>query len=61
MFDAAGGLRNKCVLMTAYGAGLRVSEVAKLRVSDIDSGKMQIFIQVLRLLNYLVQDEGPSD
>jgi len=44
LFEAAGSLRNRCILMTAYGAGLRVSEVAKLRVSDIDSGKMQIFI-----------------
>lgn len=45
LFEAAGSLRNKCILMTAYGAGLRVSEVAKLRVSDIDSKKMQIFIR----------------
>jgi len=44
LLDAAGSLRNKCILMTAYGAGLRVSEVAKLRVSDIDSKKMQLFI-----------------
>lgn len=45
LFEAAGNLRNKCILMTAYSAGLRVSEVAKLRVSDIDSKKMQIFIR----------------
>lgn len=38
-------LRNRCLLMTAYSAGLRVSEVAALRVQDIDSAKMQIFIQ----------------
>jgi len=44
LLEAAGSLRNKCILMTAYGAGLRVGEVAKLRVSDIDSKKMQLFI-----------------
>ncbi len=45
LLDAAGSLRNKCILMTAYSAGLRVSETANLRVSDIDSKKMQIFIR----------------
>jgi site-specific recombinase XerD len=30
--------------MTIYGSGLRVSEVAKLKVSDIDSRNMQIHI-----------------
>ena len=30
--------------MTAYSAGLRVSEVAHLRITDIDSKNMQIFI-----------------
>lgn len=44
LFDSAGNFRNKCILMTAYGAGLRVGEVASLRVSDIDSKKMQIFV-----------------
>lgn len=44
LFGACDNLRDKCLLMTVYGAGLRVSEVAKLKVSDIDSKKMQIFI-----------------
>ena len=30
--------------MTTYGAGLRLSEVSSLKVSNIDSKKMQIFI-----------------
>ncbi|MGA8584055.1 MAG: hypothetical protein WB715_09505 [Roseiarcus sp.] len=29
-------------LMTAYAAGLRVSEVAALKVSDIDSRRMMV-------------------
>lgn len=45
LFEAAGNLRNKCILMTTYGAGLRLSEVARLRVSDIDSKNMRIFIR----------------
>ena len=35
-------IRLRAALMTAYGAGLRVSEVASLRVCDIDSKRMLI-------------------
>jgi integrase len=35
--DAAPGLKYKTALSVAYGAGLRVSEVVALKVSDIDS------------------------
>lgn len=45
LFDACDNLRDKCVLMTLYGAGLRVSEVVALKVSDIDSNKMQLFVR----------------
>jgi len=44
LFDACDNLRDKCMLMTMYSSGLRVSEVVGLRVKDIDSKKMQIFI-----------------
>jgi len=44
LIEATDNLRDKCILMVAYSAGLRVSEVAKLRVKDIDSLRMQIFI-----------------
>lgn len=44
IFDACDNLRDKCMLMTAYSAGLRATEVTHLRVKDIDSEKMQIFI-----------------
>jgi site-specific recombinase XerD len=33
------------MLFTAYSAGLRVSEIVNLKIKDIDSGRMQIFIQ----------------
>jgi integrase/recombinase XerD len=38
-FRHVGTLRYKAALMTAYGAGLRVSEVVRLRISDIDSAR----------------------
>lgn len=45
MFAAVKNLKHKAILFTAYSAGLRVSETVKLRIQDIDSGRMQIFIQ----------------
>jgi len=45
LFNACDNLRDKCILMTLYGAGLRLSEVASLKVSDIHSDKMQLFIR----------------
>ena len=45
LFDAIGSLKYRAILMTAYSAGLRISEVVSLRVTDIDSGRMVIRIQ----------------
>ncbi len=35
-------LKHKCLIMTAYSAGLRVSELLNLRIRDIDSKRMLI-------------------
>jgi len=43
--DAAPGLKYKAALSVAYGAGLRVSEVVALKVTDIDSKRMVIRIE----------------
>jgi integrase/recombinase XerD len=43
--DAAPGLKYKAALSVAYGAGLRVSEVVALKVSDIDSKRMVIRVE----------------
>ena len=38
-------LKHKALLYTAYSAGLRVSEVVKIKIADIDSDRMQIRIE----------------
>jgi site-specific recombinase XerD len=45
LLDAAPGLKYKAALSVAYGAGLRASEVAALKVSDIDSTRMLIRVE----------------
>jgi integrase/recombinase XerD len=44
-FEAVPGLKHRTLLMTAYAAGLRVSEVVALRVDDIDSQRMVIRVR----------------
>jgi integrase/recombinase XerD len=44
-FDAIRSPKYLAMLMTAYAAGLRLSEVTQLRVSDIDSSRMVIRIR----------------
>ena len=44
LLDATTSLKYKAALATAYGAGLRASEVTHLKVSDIDSQQMQIHV-----------------
>lgn len=45
LFEALDNRKHKAILFTAYSAGLRVSEVVNLRIRDIDSDRMQIFVQ----------------
>ena len=44
LLEAAPGPKYKAALAAAYGAGLRVSEVVALKVSDIDSTRMLLRI-----------------
>ena len=44
-FRCVSTLRYRAALMTAYGAGLRVSEVVALRVGDIDSQRLLIRVR----------------
>lgn len=45
LFNALNNKKHKAMLFTAYSAGLRVSEVVNLKIADIDSGRMQIYIK----------------
>src|SRR5271163_4504333 len=45
LIEAAPGLKYKAVFGVAYGAGLRVSEVVALKVSDIDSKRMTLRVE----------------
>lgn len=42
---AVMGLRNRVALATAYAAGLRVGEVARLKIGSIDSERMLLHIE----------------
>jgi integrase/recombinase XerD len=43
--DALQNPKHRALLMTAYAGGLRLSEVAHLRVEDIDSARMVIHVR----------------
>ena len=46
LLQAAGGLKYQAALGIAYGAGLRASEVVHLKVTDIDSERMLIRVEL---------------
>jgi integrase/recombinase XerD len=48
ILSVVDNLKHKCILMTIYSGGLRLSEVVGLRISDIDSGRMMIFIKAAK-------------
>jgi len=45
LFGSLSNLKHRTILMTAYGCGLRVSEVISLKVTDIDSGRMMVRVE----------------
>jgi integrase/recombinase XerD len=45
LFNALTNKKHKAILFTAYSAGLRVSEAVRLKLSDIDSDRMQILVE----------------
>lgn len=44
-FNCVDDFKFKTIFMLAYGSGLRIGEIANLRVEDIDSKKMRIFVR----------------
>jgi len=45
LLEAAGSLKHRALLMTTYSAGLRVSEVVRLKPTDIESDRMLIRVE----------------
>ena len=39
IFTAVSNIKHRAILMLVYSSGLRVSEVVKLRIDDIDVGR----------------------
>jgi site-specific recombinase XerD len=48
LFNALTNKKHKAMLFTVYSAGLRVSEVVKLKIADIDSTCMQILVRLAK-------------
>jgi len=45
IIESTSNIKHRALLITIYGAGLRVSEAVKLRVQDIDSDRMTLHIR----------------
>ena len=76
MLKATGNNKHKCILMLIYSAGLRLGELVRLKIRDIDPDRMRIFVYagkgkkdrytlfsvkaVLNLQAYL-KEYGPDD
>jgi site-specific recombinase XerD len=45
MLDATTSIKHQAILSVAYGAGLRASEVTKLKIRDIDSERMLLRVE----------------
>jgi len=45
LLNETKNLKHKAILATIYGLGLRISELIHLKISDIDSDRMVVFIR----------------
>ena len=48
ILSSVSNIKHKAILMLIYSAGLRVSEVVKLKIEDIDAGRKMIHINRIR-------------
>ncbi len=45
LFRALPNIKHKAILLTAFSCGLRVNETVNLKITDIDSDRMQVLIE----------------
>jgi site-specific recombinase XerD len=45
LFSVTENLKHKAILMITYSSGLRISEAARLKITDIDSKRMMVRVQ----------------
>jgi integrase/recombinase XerD len=45
LFEAVDNLKHRAILLVIYGGGLRISEAARLQVSDVDGERKQVFVR----------------
>lgn len=45
LFEAVDNLKHRAILLVIYAGGLRVSEAARLKVSDVDGERKQVFVR----------------
>ncbi|MFH0909472.1 MAG: site-specific integrase [bacterium] len=45
LIDAPRGIKHRALLAMTYGSGLRVSEVVRVRIADVDRGRMMLRVE----------------
>jgi len=45
LFSVTENLKHKAILMITYSSGLRISEATRLKITDIDSKRMMVWVQ----------------
>lgn len=48
IIDVTENIKHRIILKLCYGMGLRVSEIVKIKIEDIDSKKMTVFISLAK-------------
>jgi len=45
IIDAVNNPKHKCILQLLYGCGLRISEVIKIKMEDVDCGRKMLYVK----------------
>ena len=52
LLEAPSNLRDRAMLAILYGSGLRVSEVIRIKVADIDSGRNVLWVRFGKVVSF---------